>query len=137
MDIALGEINYLAVVVGVLLNMAGGALWYSPVLFANPWMAANGFTKKEIEAKGGAAKGYVVSVVASIVITLVLAVIVEAAEADKALHGLALGLLAGLGFVATTAAANYAFEDRPLKLYFINIGYPVVMFAVIGTLLAA
>ncbi len=35
MDLDLGGLNYIAVVVGVILNMARGALWYSPVLFAN------------------------------------------------------------------------------------------------------
>ncbi len=79
-------------------------------------------------------KGYVVSIVASIVIALALAIIVLAAKADTVVDGLVLGLLAGLGFVATAMAANYVFEARPLKLYLINGGYPVIMAAVLGAL---
>ena len=43
----LAEINYLAVVVGVIVNMAGGAPWYGPLL-ANQWMAENGFAKEQL-----------------------------------------------------------------------------------------
>lgn len=37
-----GDVNYLAVIVGALVYFGIGALWYSPALFATPWMAASG-----------------------------------------------------------------------------------------------
>jgi len=46
-----------------------------------------------------------------------------------------LGLLAGVGFVAATQLPNYMFESRSLKIYVINVGYPVVTFTTIGLLL--
>ena len=45
MDLDLGNINYIAVVVAIVINMALGAAWYSPLLFAKPWMAANDLTE--------------------------------------------------------------------------------------------
>ena len=36
MDIDLGEINYLAVIVGIIISMAGRALWYSSSTLARP-----------------------------------------------------------------------------------------------------
>ena len=138
MEIDLGDINYLAVVAGIIINMALGALWYSPILFANPWMAATGITKEYIdEHKDLQYRGYGVSIVASIVFVLGLAALVEATGAADLAEGLALGLIAGVGFIATTQAANYAFENRPLKHYLINIGYSIVGFAIIGALLGA
>jgi hypothetical protein len=138
MDIDLGDLNYLAVVAGIIINMALGALWYSPILFANSWMAATGITKEYIdEHKDQAMKGYAVSIVASIVFVLGLAVMVQVSGAADLAEGLAIGLIAGVGFVATTQGANYTFENRPLKLYLINIGYSVVGFAIIGALLGA
>ena len=138
MDIDLGELNYLAVVAGIIINMALGALWYSPILFANPWMATTGITKEYIdEHKDQAMKGYAVSIVASTVFVLGLAVMVQVSGAADLAEGLAVGAIAGVGFVATTQAANYTFENRPLKLYLINIGYSVVGFAIIGALLGA
>ena len=137
MDMQLDGINYLAVIVAVIINMAAGALWYSPLLFARPWMAFNNFTEESIREQGSPTRGYIVSIIASIVIALAIAFVANAAGADSPLEGLVIGLVAGVGFVATTAASNYTFEDKPLKLYLINIGYPVVALALIGLLIGA
>ena len=137
MDLNIGSINYLAVVVAIVINMAAGAAWYSPLLFGKPWMAANGLTEESIREAGSATRGYVVAVIASIVIAFAVALFAQASGADTPVEGLILGLAAGLGFVATTFAANYIFESRPLKLYLINAGYPVVSLALIGLLIGA
>ena len=136
MNIDLGEINYLAVIVGIIISMAGGALWFSPILFAKAWMSENDFTEEQIKQAGSAYKGYVASIVAAIVSVLALALFVQAANATQAAEGLAIGLLAGIGFVATTQASNYTFEGRSIKIYLINNGYPVVVFAIVGIVLA-
>ena len=133
----LADINYLAVIAAIVVNMIAGAVWYSPLLFAKPWMAANGFTEEQIKAQGSATRGYIVSIIASIVIAFAIALFAQAAGAATAIDGLLLGLAAGVGFVATTSAANYIFESRPLKLYLINAGYPVVSFTLIGLLIGA
>ena len=135
MVIEFDGINYLAIVIAILINMGLGALWYSPVLFAKPWMAANGFTEESIKEAGGATKGYVVSIIVSVVVALAIASFAKAADSDTAIEGLMLGLAAGLGFVATTAGVSYLFESRPLKLYLINAG--LVSFALMGLLIGA
>ncbi len=137
MTIDFGGINYLAVLAAVVINMAAGALWYSPVLWAKPWMALTGHTDMNMGSGSGAMLGYAISIVASVVIALGLALLANAAGAETLSEGLTLGLLAGVAFVLTTHAANYAFEQRPLKLYLINAGYPVVSFLVQGALLGA
>jgi hypothetical protein len=138
MDFDFSEINYLAVLVCVVMNMVAGALWYSPILFAKPWMQATGFTQESITAnKSQANKGYAVSILASALIAIGLALLVQVSGADSVVEGLSLGLVSGLGFVMTTYAATYTFEARPLKLYLINAMYPVVTFACMGMLLAA
>ena len=137
MELDLADVNYLAVIAAIAVNMIVGAVWYSPLLFARPWMAANGFTEEQIKAQGSATRGYIVSVIASVVIAFAIALFAQAAGAGAAIDGLLLGLAAGVGFVATTSAANYIFESRPLKLYLINAGYPVVSFTLIGLLIGA
>ena len=138
MQFDFAEINYLAVVVGVVFNMVLGALWYSPFLLGKPWMAATGITAETIEeaGKGEQYKGYAIAVVVSIVLVLVLALLVQSLEIDEPLDGLVLGLVAGVGLVAASQAPNYTFEDRSLRLFLINLGYSVAGFAVIGVLLA-
>jgi hypothetical protein len=41
--------NYLAVLVTAIVNMVIGALWYSPFLFAKPWMAFNNMTSESMK----------------------------------------------------------------------------------------
>ena len=45
-------------------------------------------------------------------------------------------MFAGVGFIATSQAANYTFESRSLKLYLINTVYPVITLAINGVILA-
>ena len=138
MEFGFGELNYLAIVVGVVINMALGALWYSPVLLGKPWMAAAGITAEDIEetGKGEQYRGYAVAVVVSIVLVFVLALLTRNLGIDEPLDGLVLGLVAGIGLVAVSQAPNYSFEGRSLRLFLINLGYSVVGFAIIGVLLA-
>ena len=138
MEFDFGELNYLAIVVGVVINMVLGALWYSPVLVGKPWMAAAGITAEDIEeaGKGEQYKGYAVAVVVSIVLVFVLALLTRNLGIDEPLDGLVLGLVAGIGLVAASQAPNYSFEGRSLRLFLINLGYSVVGFAIIGVLLA-
>ena len=42
-----------------------------------------------------------------------------------------------VGFIATAFATTYSFEGRSLRLFLINIGYPLISYAIIGILLAA
>ena len=138
MEFDFGELNYLAIVVGVVINMVLGALWYSPVLVGKPWMAAAGITAEDIEeaGKGEQYKGYAVAVVVSIVLVFVLALLTRNLGIDEPLDGLVLGLVAGIGLVAASQAPNYSFEGRSLRLFLINLGYSVVGFPIIGVLLA-
>ena len=137
-NIDLSELNYIAIVVAVVINMAGGAAWYG--ILGKQWMAAAGLTREDMEAMRGTSRmwyPYVIAVISSLVFALVLAVIIQGLLADEVLEGLLLGLLAGIGFVATSNAAGYSFEGRSLRLYLINTGYPVVMYAIVGVLLSA
>jgi len=42
-----------------------------------------------------------------------------------------------LGFVATSFGVNFLFSRKPLKLYFIDVGYMVVSFFVMGVIIGA
>ncbi len=64
-----------------------------------------------------------------------MALIVQLTGASTAAEGVLLGLLPGVGFVAAIQLPNYTFESRSLKIYVINVGYPVVTFTTIGLLL--
>ncbi|MDE0605441.1 MAG: DUF1761 domain-containing protein [bacterium] len=136
-NIDFGDLNYLAVLVAVVFNQVLGAVWYGA--FARPWMAETGMTQEDIDAMKGTSRQwvpYVVAIVLAIVFTLGLALLVQGMGADNAGEGLGLGVLAAVGFVLTSHGVNYAFEGRSLKLLVINVGYPLISYALIGLLLA-
>ncbi|MCY3636820.1 MAG: DUF1761 domain-containing protein [Acidimicrobiia bacterium] len=136
-NIDFGDLNYLAVLVAVVFNQVLGAAWYGAL--SRPWMAETGMTQEDIDAMKGTSRQwvpYVVAIVLAIVFTLGLALLVQGMGADNAGEGLGLGVLAAVGFVLTSHGVNYAFEGRSLKLLAINVGYPLISYALIGLLLA-
>jgi uncharacterized protein DUF1761 len=128
------DVNWLAVVVAAIVPMVLGALWYSPVLFAGPWLRAVGRTMEELS---GARLGYALSAVAALVTSAVLAYVVDWAEATSFVDGVFTGLIVWLGFVATVLGVTTYFGGRPLALWAINAGYQLVSYALMGAILAA
>ena len=129
------EVNYLAVLVAGIVNMAVGFVWYSPALFAKPWMKLIGKTEAELK-KGATPQLYLLTFVAALIEAYILAHFVIFAGAGNVMQGLQVGLLAGIGFVATAFASEYLFSRKPSKLYGITVGYHLVTLAINGALLA-
>ena len=137
-NLDLASLNYLAIIAGVIINQLLGAAWYRT--WAKPWMADVGLTMEDMEAMKGTTMQwlpYVVAIVMALVFTFVLALLIQGMNADNAVEGLLLGILVGIGFTATSYATTYSFESRPIRLLLINIGYPIISYAIIGLLLAA
>ena len=136
-NIDIGSLNYLAIIVGVIINQALGAAWYSAL--GKPWMAGVGLTMEDVEAMKGTPRQwypYVVAIVSALVFTVGLAVVIQGLGAEGVVEGLGLGLLAAIGFIATSYATTYSFEGRSVKIFLINTGYPVISYGIIGVLLA-
>ena len=130
--IELGDINYLAVIVSVIIPMVLGALWYGPMLFAKQWIAASGFTPEKMKNKNAVTRGYVISIIGSIMFAMAMAITAQLMGLDGAADGIGLGALGLLGFVAPAFASAFAFEQRPIKLYMIYVGYQLVNFVLVG-----
>jgi hypothetical protein len=43
------HINFLAVVVAAVAAFIIGGLWYSPLLFAKPWVNAHGYSEEQVK----------------------------------------------------------------------------------------
>lgn len=128
------DINYLAVVVAALVNMAVGFVWYSLKIFGKTWMKEVGLTMKQIG--NGPGIGYAITMLGALLQAFVLAHFVDYASADTVVEGLVVGLWLGVGLVATSIAANYIFAQRSRTLYLIDAGYFVTTLALNGALLA-
>jgi hypothetical protein len=129
------EINWLAVVVGTIGYQVLGALWYGP-LFGSRWMAAMGYESGEDVGGEDPRVGYVLTAIGSLIAAIALAVLVDWIGAATPQTGLLVGLVAGIGFVATSALQAVPFEERPWPVYLLGVGYNVVALAGIGVLLA-
>ena len=130
-------INYLTVLVAAILNMAVGALWYSPTLFGKAWMELVGFKPEDAQKRtAGMQRAYSLTFVASFVMAYALARVLWYAKVTTVGGGVLIGLLAWIGFVATPHGSNYLFEGKPFRLFTINTGYSLVALVIMGALLA-
>lgn len=130
----MNAIDHFAVIVAALSAFLVGGLWYSPLLFAKPWMAAAGITEEQTR-QANMARIFGVSFVWVLLGAYVFAMFLG--PAPSLALGAGAGLAVGLFWVAGSFAVNYQFEQRPLKLLLINGGYHTVQYAVIGLVLAA
>ncbi|QSE99157.1 DUF1761 domain-containing protein [Fulvivirga lutea] len=126
------DINYLAVVAAALSMFVIGGLWYSPILFGNAWAKENGFTPEFVQS-GNKAKIFGGSLLLSLIIAFNLAGFISGFE--EWTWGLIGGFLSGFGWVAMSIGILYLFERRSAKLFFINAGYFVFSFLVMGLIL--
>ena len=133
-------INPWAVLAAAIATMVVGFLWYSPLLFARPWMRLMGYDPddkaKLAEMQKGAGKLYGLSFVASIVSAVMLAKIIDITSVNTILYGMKVGFAVWLGFVATVQLTGALFGKQPTKLFLINTGYQLVCYLVMGGMLA-
>lgn len=129
------QINFFHVLVAAIAAMIVGAVWYSPALFSKRWMKLTGNT--DMKAGGGnAARGYVLTGIGSLLMAYVLTYVIELAQVESIGHGLVIGFLLWLGFVAPALAATHVFENKPRDLYLINVGYQLAAILVMSAILA-
>ena len=134
-------INLWSVLVAAVAPMVVGFLWYSPLLFARPWMVLMGYDPNDKakleEMRKSAGKSYAISFVASIVSAFVLAKVIEVSAVTTVPYGMKVGFAVWLGFVATVQLTEVLFAKKPVKLYFINTGYQLVCYLAMGAIVAA
>ncbi len=133
MDFA--EVNLLAVGVATVLSFGLGAVWYSPLLCGNAWMAVNGYTEADVPRLMARAKvSYTIAFVAWFLMALVLAM-VGPHFGDGVLAMLHIGLLLWLGFSASVGVTNSRFSEKPIRGWVIDAGYQLASIAIMAIVL--
>ena len=139
-------INYLAVIVGAVIQMVLGFLWYGPIL-GKPWMAIMGISpeamaqgKNDPKFKRMMMRNYVLLAIGAFLMAWILDHALIFASAYLGISGVGAGLAVGflnwLGFIAPLSLGPVLWEQKPWKLWFINAGYYLVSMLVVGVLLA-
>jgi hypothetical protein len=133
-------LNMWAVLACALATMVVGFLWYSPLLFANPWMKLMGYDANDkakiAEMQKSTGPSYAMSLIASLLSAAVLDKIILISTVHSPLHGIKVALAVWLGFVTTVQLTNALFSRQPARLYAINTGYQLVCYVVMGAILA-
>lgn len=128
-------VNLLAVVVSTVVLFGIGALWYSPVLFANAWMKACGFTEKDLEG-ANMAKIFGTAFVFMFIMTYCLAMY-YANSGFSVAEGALYGFYTGFGWMATAIGVTAMFERRSWNYILIHGGYYIVGMTLVGAILRA
>lgn len=133
---ALMHLNYLAVIVSAIAGFIIGFIWYSK-LFGKAWKAEMKITDEQSKDKGGAGGTLVYSFILTLLATIALAMLLSSRHVHSLSHGLLYGLFVGVFFSAVPMKNHALFEKKSSKLYMIDAGYEIVVFAVIGLILGA
>ncbi len=124
------DINIWAVLVAAASSFLLGGLWYSPILFLNPWNKA---MQREADDNGHPAKvfglSFAFSVVSAYVFALLLGPEPMLSDAIKA------ALLVGVGFIGMSFGINYQFANRPISALLIDGGYHIGQFTLYAVIL--
>lgn len=132
-------INYLAVVVAAIVNFVLGWLWYGP-LFSKPWAIMSGVSMDKKPEAGMMARSMIVMFIGSLLMAWILAHALVFGNAYLGARGVSSGLMVGffnwLGFIAPVTIGVVLWENKPLKLWFINAGYYLVGLCLMGVILA-
>lgn len=108
---ALGEVNWLAILVGTLTWWILGALWYAQPVFGKAWVRSAGVTIQEGQRPGPAI--YIVPLIAAFVTTTVAAMLARSTGSSTLGEGFVLGILLGVGFGVALYAVEATFGSRP------------------------
>ena len=131
---ALAGINWLAVVVSTVVAFALGGLWYSKELCGSAWLEEVGLTEEAIN-DANMAKTFGGTFVLQFLAVTVLAALIGTDSSWQS--GLYSGLLISVFWIATAYGITYLFEQRSMRLFLINAGYNIVLFAIVGTIIGA
>jgi hypothetical protein len=131
---AIAGLNWLAVFLAACTAFLIGAVWYSRKVFGNAWMMEVGLTEETI-GRGNLALTFGGTFALQVVAAAALAFFLG--SGSDWLIGLQAGLLVAVCWIGTAYGITYFFEQRSLRLYLINAGYYLVLFAAMGAIIGA
>lgn len=122
-----------AVVVGAVVHMAVGFVWYSPAFFGKQWTKLMGWN---VDTPDGLAEWekrqkdmsqtWMLSVLGALILSYALAYFMDMFAVKTVSSALQIGFIAWLGFIATTSFINALFTGKSKMLWAIDNCYPLI-----------
>ena len=129
--------TFIAVVAAALAAWIFGAIWYS--VLGKTWMAASGIAPDEIERRRKARKmplaPMAVSFLCEIVMAVLLSLLLATLGVGDLISGAIVGLVLGIGFIATSVLVNNMFQGRKLMLSVIDSAHWIIVLTIEGAVL--
>ncbi|MGH2428545.1 MAG: DUF1761 domain-containing protein [Candidatus Limnocylindria bacterium] len=120
----LGELNWLAVIVGALIYFALGALWYSPILLGRQWQRSIGWDPEKAPPEMNPLT-YVVPLLAYLVMAVAIGLLAASTGTDEIGEGVTLGVVVAIGLSLMHTLVDATFDP--------NKPHPWVWFWINGT----
>ena len=133
----ISQINWLAVLLAFIANMAIGFLWYMPAVLGTRWMAAIGKTEEDLKKIGGGAGIWLPMMLTAALTSILLAVLSSKLGLDNALAGGWFALVLALVFRAGGHVIHNGFAGRPAAVTLIDSGHDVVAMTAAGVIIGA
>lgn len=130
-----GQINFLAVLVAALSSFIIGWLWYGP-LFGRKWLGYMGYTEEDLK-KGSMPMPAIMGVNYAATVLAAFAIAMFLGPESDASFGMFAGLMIAVFWIGTSRLNDVLYEDKPWGLFFINVGYYVVVYVLMGGILGA
>ena len=133
-------VNYWAVLLAAIAGFVVGGVWYR--VFAQPWMAATGITREQIQAHHGDWTHWLpfaYAFAAMLVMAWVLAGLLGHFGSGRVnvRNGIISAAFCWLGFVMPVMLVNNSFAMRSPRLLLIDGGYWLVVLALMGATIGA
>jgi hypothetical protein len=133
----ISQINWLAVLLAFIANMAIGFLWYMPAVLGTRWMAAIGKTEEDLKKIGGGAGIWLPMMLTAALTSILLSVLISKLGLDNALAGGWFALVLALVFRAGGHVIHNGFAGRPAAVTLIDSGHDVVAMTAAGVIIGA
>jgi hypothetical protein len=135
------EVHYLGVLLAGVASMLVGFLWYSPILFAKPWMKLSGLSDdsmKKMQSKMGPMYGlsFLASLVTAYVMTHVMVMSENFFHYPMMQTGITTAISMWLGFVAPVQMSDVLFGGKKWALFAINTSYQLVSLLAMGLVIS-
>ncbi len=125
-------VDFLTVIVGAIVYVILGAIWYSPALFGKVWRKL-----KHVDKKPKLFPALIGEFIVALIISFFLSLLMGFLGATSTIDGIYVGLGVWLGFVATTHFGAVLWSKMSFKLYLIYVGFWFFGFGILGAILGA
>jgi hypothetical protein len=131
----LSGLNYWAILVVWIINIALGAFWYSPVGFGKLWSKLSGVDMMKLP-KDVANKAIAFVALGALIQAIVLGVIVNSLHATTLSDGVTIGIVLWLGLTAATTIGTTLYSRLSWKFWWLNSSFFLIVMAVGAGVLA-